>query len=378
MCKRWFTVPDIYTDFTCKAGECRKTCCHGWHITLTMQEYYKLIGLNCSPELRRRLDGGIYMLESPTNERYAEFAKNYIGDCKMHGDDGLCTVQCECGEDCLPSVCRYYPRSPKTLHGDECSMSASCEGVCELLMKRKAPIGFKKVELEFKYYLPQKKDDFITSSYEKVRKMYIGVLQDRSISFSERMKKVVMASEIIAPALNNQSSENLDEMLAECESLNEKNDCSAYNRETFETVRHIIKRLCERFPLDDYSERINNTTYAEYEEKQKKFSEFYPDAEIISEQLFVNHVFYMGFPYIIGVGAVLDCNTAAMSLAALYAVWRAIAVTCTESGSFEELSDITSEVFKMAETSNYYMCAAALLHETGCDCTEKVMQLCSL
>ncbi len=367
MCKKWFTVPDIYTEFICKAGDCRKTCCHGWHITLTMQEYYRLIGLDCSPELRRRLDGGIYMLEMPTNERYAEFAKNYIGDCKMHGDDGLCTVQCECGEDCLPSVCRYYPRSPKTLHGDECSMSASCEGVCELLMKRKTPIEFKRVELEFKYYLPPKLDDFITFTYERVRKMYIGILQNRTVSFYKRMQTVVKASEIIAASLDSQSADRFDELLAECRSLKESEICTTYDARVFDTVKRIIARLCERFPLDCYMEHINNTTYAGYEEKLKRFNEVHTDMDIIAEQLFVNHVFYMGFPYIVGNGAVIDCRLAALSLAALYDMWLIIAVTCMESGSFEELSDITSEVFKMAETSNYYLCAAALVHETGYD-----------
>lgn len=69
MSKRIFTVPDIYTEFQCKAGACRKTCCHGWHITLTMKEYYALLGLDCSPELRRRLDGGVYMLDMPEKRK---------------------------------------------------------------------------------------------------------------------------------------------------------------------------------------------------------------------------------------------------------------------------------------------------------------------
>lgn len=378
MSKRIFTVPDIYTDFRCKAGACRKTCCHGWHITLTMKEYYALLGLDCSPELRRRLDGGVYMLDMPKSERYAEFAKNYIGDCKMHGDDGLCTIQCECGEDVLPSVCRYYPRSPKTLHASECSMSASCEEVCEQLMKRREKMTFKPVELEFKYELPEAVDSFVTRVYGRIRDVLFDVMQDRTIPFTSRLQKLIKAAQAISEPVKKQSETELEAAIESCTHPFEPNIYSSPDKDALNAVKHIFSRLGERFPLDKYTESVDNITFAEYEEKEKKFRESHPDFDVMLEQLFVNHVFYMGFPFISGYGSGLDVYSSAVSLVTLYAVLKVCAAAMMNDDSFDELSDVASDIFKMVETSNYYLCAAALAHETEFDTPDKLSSLCSL
>lgn len=87
-----FTVPDIYPEFSCKISSCRQSCCQGWEITVSMTEYFRLIGLGCSHSLRRRLDGSLYILDHPTPERYAAFIKTFDGDCPMHDSDGYCTL----------------------------------------------------------------------------------------------------------------------------------------------------------------------------------------------------------------------------------------------------------------------------------------------
>ena len=96
------------------------------------------------------------------------------------------------------------------------------------------------------------------------------------------------------------------------------------------------------------------------------------------EQLFVNHVFYMGFPFVSGYGSGLDVYSSAVSLVTLYAVLKVCAAVMMNDGSFDELSDVASDIFKMVETSNYYQCAAALAHETGFDTPDKLSSLCSL
>ena len=58
-----YTVPDIYPEFRCKISSCRQTCCYGWEITLSMEEYFRLIGMNCPHALRHRLDGTVYILD---------------------------------------------------------------------------------------------------------------------------------------------------------------------------------------------------------------------------------------------------------------------------------------------------------------------------
>ena len=55
-----FLVPDIYPSFRCKGGSCRSTCCKGWGISVRMEEYFRLLGMDCPPEIRRRLDCAFY------------------------------------------------------------------------------------------------------------------------------------------------------------------------------------------------------------------------------------------------------------------------------------------------------------------------------
>ncbi len=380
MSKRIFTVPDFYSEFKCKAGDCTKTCCHGWHITVSMKEYYSLLGLNCSSELRRRLDSGVYPLEAPKPERYAEFAKNYFGDCKMHGENGLCMIQCECGEDALPSVCRYYPRSPRTIYADECSVSASCEAVCELLMRKEEPIKLVKNELEFKYDLPEHENGFISEFYSPVRERLIECLQNRAKPFAERLKNLVCEVFRINAILKENSSEKL-RLYFEKNPLSSNEGMNIYSlsREgELENVQRVFGRLSERFSLDDYTEAVGNLTFSEYEKKWEKLSLANPNMDRVFEQLFVNHVFYMGFPFVAEYGRGYDACAAVSALSLLYAVLKVAITANTEECSFGELSNIISDIFKVAETSNYYLCAAALAREVGLTECDKLCAVCEI
>lgn len=383
MSKRIFTVPDFYSEFKCKAGDCTKTCCHGWHITVSMKEYYSLLGLTCSEELRRRLDSGVYPLEAPKPERYAEFAKNYFGDCKMHGENGLCMIQCECGEDSLPSVCRYYPRSPRTIYADECSVSASCEAVCELLMRKEEPIKLVKKELEFKYELPEHQKGFIPEVYSPVRERLMSCLQDRAKPFSARLKKLVCEVFHINEILVEHDSEKLlsyleNDSLSCATSDGGMNIYSHSKKDGLETVQRVFARLSERFSLDDYTENVSEMTPSEYEKKWEKLSLANPSIDRIFEQLFVNHIFYMGFPFVSEYGRGYDACAAVGSLTLLYAILKVALTANTDECSFMELSNIISDIFKMAETSNYYLCAAALAREIGLTKCDKLCAVCEI
>lgn len=188
MAEKLFTVPDIYPDFKCKISDCRQSCCHGWEITLSMKEYFELVGMDCGPELRKRLDGSVYIVDHPSPERYAAIAKRYDGDCPMHDSNGYCSLQCCCGEAALTNVCRFYPRSPRTRHALECSVAASCEGVCELLFAKKEPLSFIKIPLDFgDVFTPSPDDDTVTKSYVPVRKRLVSIMQKRCMPLGARL-----------------------------------------------------------------------------------------------------------------------------------------------------------------------------------------------
>jgi predicted permease len=38
-------VPDYYPAFSCKMGACRHACCEGWPISVSMKDYFTLLGL---------------------------------------------------------------------------------------------------------------------------------------------------------------------------------------------------------------------------------------------------------------------------------------------------------------------------------------------
>ena len=105
--------PDYFERFKCKCGECRSCCCDGWDIAVSREEYFRLIGMECSDELHHRLECAFRVPEEPSPERFRLISSNWLGECPMRDADGLCMLQKECGEDVLPEICRVYPRSLK-------------------------------------------------------------------------------------------------------------------------------------------------------------------------------------------------------------------------------------------------------------------------
>ena len=104
MSEKMKIAPDYYDRFHCKGGACRNSCCIGWGISVDMNEYFRLIGLECSPRLHARLECAFHQPESPSPERYALISPDWRGDCPMHDTDGLCMLHRECGEGALPAV----------------------------------------------------------------------------------------------------------------------------------------------------------------------------------------------------------------------------------------------------------------------------------
>ena len=92
MSKNIRIAPDYYDRFRCKGGACRNSCCMGWGISVDMKEYFRLIGLDCSPRLHARLECAFHQPDTPSPERYALISPDWRGDCPMHDEDGLCML----------------------------------------------------------------------------------------------------------------------------------------------------------------------------------------------------------------------------------------------------------------------------------------------
>ena len=195
---------DYYKDFKCKCGDCRSVCCGGWGITVSDEEYFRLIGLDCPAELRYILDCALAVVDDPCPERYAMMKPSYTGKCRLINEEGLCSLQIACGEEALPAVCRMYPRSLTENHA---GCSASCERVVELLM-RDAPLSFslplpepmagcvkalqnreKPLRERIAALLPEVFDHGYTYFYFGLLAMYTGIMAEASERFAEVVYK---------------------------------------------------------------------------------------------------------------------------------------------------------------------------------------------
>ena len=195
---------DYYDKFKCKCGDCRSVCCGGWGITVSDEEYFRLIGLDCPAELRYILDCALAVVDDPAPERYAMMKPSYTGKCRLINEEALCSLQIACGEEALPAVCRMYPRSLTENHA---GCSASCERVVEMLM-RVEPLSFseplpepmagyvkalqnreKPLRERITALLPEVFDHGYTYFYFGLLSMYTGIMAEASERFAEVVYK---------------------------------------------------------------------------------------------------------------------------------------------------------------------------------------------
>ncbi|MBQ9121627.1 MAG: flagellin lysine-N-methylase [Clostridia bacterium] len=190
MSKQPFFVPNYYKDFRCKGGECRRSCCGGWPIAVSMEEYFRLIGMDCSPELRRHLDCAFRSADDPDEEHYAQICPNYAGDCPMHLENGLCGIQCEAGEVALPDICRLFPRAAYRF-GEEafCVCSSACERTVELLTENEAPLRVTEIELP-SFLLKHARGVDRSPERAAIRRFCLETIEDRTLPLSRRIDRI--------------------------------------------------------------------------------------------------------------------------------------------------------------------------------------------
>jgi hypothetical protein len=172
-----FTVPGYYKDFRCKGGACRHTCCGGLAVNITQEEYFRLVGMECSPALRSDLDLALKPLNNPDPYRYACILPNFYGQCRLLDEKGLCRLQKECGYDVLTSVCKYFPRSPRMRDGAQCATANACEETLELLYESETPWTTETNELTF--YLagaPEKAGDAKSSLRARIQRICVDIM----------------------------------------------------------------------------------------------------------------------------------------------------------------------------------------------------------
>lgn len=211
--------PAYYDQFHCLAGDCRFTCCKGWHISFDKKDYLALKRQDGSPELTETLQKIVRRVKKGPNAGrwYAEFQLP-DGRCPLQREDGLCSLQLEKGPEALPEVCRVFPRGKAYSDGGylERTLSPACEGVLELLWGLPDGVDFVSDPLPRH---EQKAGTFIEAAvlaprFQDVRSLCIDLLQDRRYALPQRVLLMGLALKELADG-----EKDVDRWLARVQAL---------------------------------------------------------------------------------------------------------------------------------------------------------------
>ncbi len=364
-----FFVPDYFPRFSCKMGACRSACCVGWPISVSMKNYYTLLGISCDDDLRRRLDCGLRMVERPTEDCYARFNPRYDGNCPLRMEDGRCSIHANLGEHVLPDICRLYPRcirEGKEGGVNECSCAGSCEAVVELL-DREEPVSFVRYTMAARLPdHPQRAMFAEAGEGGKARMRFLSVMQDRAHSIPERLmllgQKLAEWDGSDSPAEEGKTVELSDSLRAACELVGLLDEHS-------DSIRDFGEGALSAFGADaDLPER--------YAKARRQFEERFHGWETLFENLLVNHMFFSGFPHADRPGTVQD---EWIALCATYVLMRVLCIGClAEEGDRKQMTDILAAVFRLVAHGDFDRTAPRLLRGLGHADRDAILGMISL
>jgi hypothetical protein len=343
---------EFYDKFRCKQGACAHCCCEGWNITVSMKEYFRLVGLRCGKKLRSELDVAFHPVEDEADEeRYAFIAPDFFGSCPMRRSDGLCRLQTECGENVLPAVCRTYPRSIRNDLG-EAALSNSCEGVVETLFGIGAPMKFVgeiRERGDIPYYgdLRNKTEEILQN--EKVpfvsRTEYVGELLT---AVRDSRGKGLAAIDGFVPSEQKYCADGAERIRGIIGLVKWIGDSSAGENELCSKILGVLE-----------ADKNDNETSAKiFETRKKEFYNRFPDAEKYLEQIFVNHIFYEKFPF---VSKNTDFEGEYRALCAAYSYIMAVFVCGTDTADKISLAAAAADAFRFIAHSDFDRAASELL-----------------
>lgn len=377
-----FLMPDYYTSFKCKTGDCRRSCCEGWQVTFSLDDYFRLESEECSPELRDRIDRGVKVSLHPTPEAYAVVNRDYYGNCPMRLEDGRCAIHAEMGEGALATVCRLYPRGIRTVPDYECSMTNSCEGVAEMLLDRSEPVKFIRQTLTVDVPVDNGRAyNFKTFGREQeIRLKLISILQDRSRPLYRRLTALGSALEDVGRAVESADESITEEFLSKeyrAESID-----AAVTAERLEdglkTARAFLELIDEdSVSVREYGSRALEYFYGAGLEKyfgaEKKFRSIVPEWENWFENILVNHMFFQQFPFQDRPDSPGDEYVAVCSV---YAMMRFLCLGCACTASDKsDITDIIAALFRLVDHTDFDRYASARLKSLGCDSPSEISDL---
>ena len=354
-------------------GACRHPCCVGWPISMSTDDYFRLLSVSCGPAMRERLDNAVRVSLHPTPEAYAQIAPTWAGDCPLHLPDGRCSVHAMLGAEALPTVCRLYPRGIRTEDGNECSCANSCEGVIELMMRQKEPIRFERVETELNPPKAAKREFFFETvgRAQEIRLYFIEIMQRRALSLPQRLMTLGEALRQMEDALKKKDKARVEALLAgaalAAHPLPEKPDSAHALEAACETLRQIDERSGSIRAHGEAALALlggEEGRSARYEAAAKYLDEVMPDWPIFFEHALVNHMFFEQFPFQDRDEGLCDEFVA---ICAVYVVLRVLCI-CAMANQTEQTAfvDAMAATFRFIDHTAFDRYGAHLLKKLGC------------
>lgn len=396
-----FLVPDYFSEFSCKMGACRAACCEGWPITVSMQNYFRLIGMNCKKSLRERLDIGLRVLDRPSVDEYARFEPRYDGNCPLRMADGRCALHAESGEDALPEICRLYPRGIHLSEGGgyECSLADSCEATLEIFFDRDKPISF--VERKMTLAMPQFGRPtivFETMGHEReIRMRLIEIMQDRDRTLPERIIGVGLFLRELERVIDRGDKDSfvallrekslLSEMFELSDDLNEELSNKRVSGENLRFGLRVARQTVDI--LDARSESIRKCGEAaiayfggsdgdidRYFAAKTRFEKAFPKWEIFYEHMLVNHIFFSKFPFQDRPESLYD---EFIGLCGVYTVLRFLGLgSAADEPRRDLLIDGMAAAFRLIDHTEYDRYISHILKRLDCTTPDKIFDLLCL
>ncbi len=168
--------------FSCIADKCKHNCCIGWQIDIDKKTFSSYQALK---ETDTRFNENSFLDNS--------FKLSDSLHCPFLDGDNLCHIIKNYGEKSLCKTCKTHPRFKNFFTGlTETGLGLYCEEACKIILVSK-----QKMKLSL---IKDDKKTSVLSPFEKkviaFRKKVISILQNRKISFLERLDALKGLSDI--------------------------------------------------------------------------------------------------------------------------------------------------------------------------------------
>lgn len=325
--------PEYYDSFSCKGSSCRQTCCGGWAITLSKEEYRKIQHYIRDNKI---FSSRTYFQKMPATQRsdnsYMKMILDINQNCQFLNEKKLCNLQCHFGKETLPNTCNWFPRKLFENYGLFCATaSPGCEKVLEMLPINRS-LAFSIQEEYIGNCFPKSlsiqqiypKDIYPYAQYfQDIYSMCILILQAQDVSLEDKMILLGIGLEkIIQLGIEGQwndipaSIENYLSCLSDLDDIStlfpsfSPNLSAVFNnflmadnepKENTSSYQKIMDRVKEllhiSYETDDDIKKVSASSFDDYEQRKAQFACIMDERPYFMENLLLSIFTYRNLPF---------------------------------------------------------------------------------